>query len=215
MSVKFFGQFLIEEGEIDAAELREALAFADASPEHIYLGEALVHLGHLEAARLEALLADFKRDQAPYELDEVRLPSALSGSAAAAHVVDLLPKLGLEVARVRMKLGAPEPFSGSLPEAHRARVVLGGSRGLAVTLACDAELAVALAGTHGPAGEASLSEAVAEFLNVVAGTAASVAERDGERVELTPPEAPEAVSGAFRYPLAGAAGHGALLLEPA
>lgn len=48
MGVKFFGQFLIEQGEIDAGQLREALDLMDA--QNRQLGEIAVQKGYLRQA---------------------------------------------------------------------------------------------------------------------------------------------------------------------
>ena len=53
MAVKFFGQFLIEQGEIDAGQLREALALMDS--ENKQLGEIGVQKGYLCQADADSI----------------------------------------------------------------------------------------------------------------------------------------------------------------
>lgn len=275
MSVKFFGQYLIEQGEIDGEHLREALALMDErnqplgavcvtegflsgsdgdrinarqrsedrpfgelavemglltptqledaiarqQSERLYIGEALVELELLHWDRLEPLLADFKRDQEPYQAGHVPLPTELADDSLTTYLLDLLPKFCMRMARVHAKLSPPIPMRGEITHPIRLQVRIHGDRELTVALACDPTLARRLASGASGLPEEKLddelmADGVGEFMNVLAGNAISALERDGVHVEIDPPQAGLSPDSGFVWAVVTPEGSGLLAIEP-
>ena len=275
MSVKFFGQYLIERGEIDAGQLRESLELMAAENRtlgeiaiqqaflsqagatevnelqrtddrhfgelavnlglltseelgralriqretHLLLGQALIRLEHVATERLGALLDEFKIDQAPFELGANPLPEEVRGNRLAHAVLDLLPKICIRVARITGKLGAAEDLSLAPELAYSATVTASGPSGLSITLFADREfceaITVATCGIEaGDLDDEVIPDGLAEFLNVVAGNACGVLERDGIRSEVAPPIVGEPPTSGFGFPMAVTVGELYVVLTP-
>ena len=275
MAVKFFGQFLIDRGEIDASHVREAidlmqdenptlgelaisqgfmsqidatrvsaeqrnrdLAFGDLAvemgflsaeqlvelvhrqcSERLQIGQALVRLGHLETDRLGMLLDAFKADQAQYEAGERVMPDGLVQHRAARYVLDFLPRFLMRVARLQAKVGEICDFAG-VPEFAdvTVSVPLHGVRGLEVALASDLEFAEALAMAASGLSARDLNpemvaDGVGEFLNVLAGNAASAVAKEGRRVEIGPPDYEAELCSGWSVDLAVGTGRAVLVLS--
>ena len=275
MSVKFFGQFLLEEGEVDADHVREAVRlmkrtnqtlgrlavesgflceqdtvrinkaqlrtdrpFGELAVElgvlrseqldeliclqeerRLRMGEALVKLGHLPADRLGALLERFKADQAPYETGSTSLPAALRESLLSQVVVDLLPKFCMRVARIGVKVAQGGGAGKPLEHAMAACISVKGGESLDISLVADrafAELVAAgISGSLPGDMDASLVlDGVGEFLNVLAGNAVGVLERQGVEATLDPPRAVEGPHAGHRFQLVATTGSADLYLAP-
>lgn len=275
MSVKFFGQFLIEQGELDASHVREALALMEAenvslggwaikqgfmrqadvakvnaeqrrndSPfgdlavsmglltsdqlvevmqgqreKRLLIGEALVRLGHLEADRIGVLLDAYKTDQAQYDIGEVELPDGLASYRVTRYVIDLLPRFMLRVAKLHVKVGEARPFKTAPEYAEvRVSVPIKDTRGLDVTLISDLAFAEALASaasglTLTELDHELIADGVGEFLNVLAGNAASAVSKEGHPVELGPPDYEAELCDGWVFDLAVGEGQAALVLS--
>lgn len=276
MSVKFFGQFLIDQGEVDASDVREALvlmerenatlgqlaiaqgylraqdaarinaeqrsrdvAFGDLavelgllSPQQLVdllqrqrsrrlpIGQALVRLGRIDIDRLGVMLDAYKADQAQYDVVSARLPAGLAGRRVGHYLIDLLPRFLMRIAQVQAKVGDVRCFEG-VPEFAEVSVsvAIQGALGLEVALVTDAEFARAVArATSGLAPSELDAELVAdgvgEFLNVLAGNAASAATRAGHAVELGPPDYEAEPCHGWIVDTAVGVGHAALVLSP-
>jgi hypothetical protein len=275
MSVKFFGQFLIDQGELDASHVREALelmedsnpilgelaiergyltsrqavqvsaeqrnrdmAFGDLAIDMGFLeseqlveivgqqrsrrlpiGRALVQLGHLGNDRLGTLLDAFKADQAQYEIMETDLPDGLASHRVARFVLDLLPRFLMRVARLQAKVGEVACLD-TVPDyvETKVSVPLRGARGLEVALVSDLEFAEALATASSGLAPADLdpemvADGVGEFLNVLAGNAASAMTQEGHRIELGPPDYDAEVADGWIVDLAVDTGRASLVLS--
>lgn len=276
MSVKFFGQFLIDQGEVDAGDVREALALMDRenatigeiareqgylraydvprihaeqrardlpfgdlavemgllAPQQLVdvlqrqrsrrlpIGQALVRLGRLSSDRLALMLDAFKADQEPYEVGEPRMPDGLVSRRVACCLVDLLPRFLMRVARIEAKVGDLQIFSDS-PEFAQVRVSipLRGARGIEVTLVSDLDFAEALACATSGLSRRDLdpemvADGVGEFLNVLAGNAASATAKQGHRIEVGPPDYEAEPCHGWSVELAVGVGRAALVLAP-
>ncbi len=275
MAVKFFGQFLIDQGEVDASHVREALAlmedenptlgelavasgymtarqttkvtaaqrtrdlcFGDMAVElgllspaqlvemvdrqrsgRLPIGEALVRLAHLRMDRLGTLLDAYKADQAQYEVAAPEFPAPLANQAATKYVVELLPRFLMRVARIEAKIGDVTRYAGELDDAEvKVSLSIRGARGLEVALASDAAFAEALAGAASGLSRADMdpemvADGVGEFLNVLGGNAVSAVAKDGQRVELGPPDYDATLSFGWRVDLAVGVGTAALVLS--
>ncbi len=275
MSVKFFGQFLIDQGELDASHIREALGLMEAEnislggwairqgfmqqvdvakvnaeqrrndsqfgdlavsmelltsdqlvdvlqrqrEKRLPIGEALVRLGHLAADRLGVLLDAYKTDQAQYDVGEVELPDGLASRRVTRYVIDLLPRFMLRVAKLQVKVGEVRPFTKAPEYAQvRVSVPIKDTRGLDVTLICDSAFAEALASAASGLTIADLdpemvADGVGEFLNVLAGNAASAVAKEGYPVELGPPDYEAELCDGWVFELAVGEGQAALVLS--
>jgi hypothetical protein len=249
VSVQFFGQFLIERGEIDAEQLRRGLDLMKAenrslgqvavqegilSPEdaervnaeqrsrdlpfgvlavelgllseeqldqvlaqqaktRLFIGEALARLGSLPIDRLPSLLDEFKAEQAPYQVGEVRLPESLSLNRLAGIAVDYLPKFAMRVSSLGLKLGAAHPLQSTPDFEYKVGLQISGAPGLQITLMGDRKFARQLAaGTFGTSvselGDDLIADGMGEFLNILAGNAVAILEREGIESSLEPPD---------------------------
>jgi len=276
MGVKFFGQFLIDQGEVDASDVREALllmdrenptlgelaisqgymiqrqtawvsaeqrnrdlAFGDLavemgllssaqlvslvqrqSSQRLPIGQALVRLGLVQNDRLGTLLDAFKADQAPYAVgDEMELPDGLANHRVARYVLDLLPRFLMRVARLRVKVGGVVAFE-EVPEFGEVKVSvpLEGACGMEVALVSNLEFAEALATAASGLSPQDLdpemiADGVGEFLNVLAGNAASAMAKEGQHVELGPPDYDAELCDGWCVELAVGTGRAALVLS--
>ncbi len=273
MSVKFFGQFLIEQGEIDAAQLREALACMDTQNKpmgeiaveagyltrddadrinleqrrsdrpfgelacelgmlseaqvsgviatqqksRVQIGAVLVELGSVEIDRLPQLLDEFKADQAPYETQARTLPGELADNPVAHLVLDLMPKLCLRIAKMRVKAGFGLPLSKLASSSFNVALRMEGSPGLQVTLLADEPFARTLAAATARIDEGKLDhdfiyDGLGEFLNVLCGNVAAVLERDDVYVSLGPPMRDAALGDGIAFELAVGKGCASLVL---
>ncbi|MCR9095509.1 MAG: chemotaxis protein CheX [bacterium] len=275
MAVKFFGQFLIDQGEIDASHLREALdLMEDTNPtlgelaiecgymtqrqatqvsaaqrnqdlpfgdlavkmgflgsdqlvdvvqrqatQRLPVGQALVRLGYLDADRLGMLLDAYKADQAPYDVAEPDLPDALANHRATKYVLELLPRFLMRVARMQAKLGEIQAFASVPPFAEVCvSVHVKGVRGLEVALVSDNAFAEALAMAASGLQPSDLdpemvADGVGEFLNVLGGNAVSAVTKEGQRVELGPPDYDAQLADGWIVELAVGTGRAALVLS--
>jgi CheY-specific phosphatase CheX len=275
VGVKFFGQFLIDSGEIDASHVREALQFMEAENpaigqiavaqelmqprdvarvhaeqrtrdmpfgdlavdmgllasqelveilqrqrlQRIPIGQALVHLGHIASDRFGLLLDTYKADQAQFDVSDVTLPDGLASHGIARHVLDLLPRFMLRVARIEAKVGEVYVLDRP-PEFAEVRVslLIRGARGLEVALASDSEFAEALAMQASGLSPRDLdpemvADGVGEFLNVLCGNAASGFAKLGHRVELGPPDYDADLCDGWVVDLAVGVGRAAVVLS--
>jgi CheY-specific phosphatase CheX len=276
MGVRFFGQFLIDQGEVDAGDVREALDLVDRenatigelairhgymqpqdvarvhaeqrerdlpfgdlavemgrlAPQHLVdvlrrqrslrlpIGQALVRLGRLSSDRLPAMLDAFKTDQAQYEVDEIALPAGLSAHRVSRYVIELWPRFLRRVAGIEARVGRLRTFDGTPAfAAVRVSVPLQGVRSLELALVSDASFAEALARvTSGlepsDLDDEMIADGVGEFLNVLAGNAASAAARSGHRVDVGPPDYEAEPCHGWTVEAAVDVGQAALVLSP-
>lgn len=275
MGVKFFGQFLIDAGEIDASHVREALEFMEAQNpaigqiavaqgfmnscdvarvhaeqrkrdlsfgdlavemgllvnqelveilqrqrnRRIPIGQALVHLGHVASDRFGLLLDAYKADQAQFDVSGIALPDGLASHRVTSHVLELLPRFMMRVARIQAKVGEIHVFDRAPEFAEvRVSVSLRGSRGLEVALVSDIEFAEALAIQASGLLPSDLdpemvADGVGEFLNVLCGNAASGFAKDGHRVEIGPPDYDAELCDGWVVDLAVGTGRAAVVLS--
>lgn len=275
MGVKFFGQFLIDAGEIDASHVREALEFMEAQnpaigqiavaqgfmnscdvarvhaeqrcrdlsfgdlavemgllanqelveilqrqrSRRIPIGQALVHLGHVASDRFGLLLDAYKADQAQFDVSGIALPDGLASHRVTSHVLELLPRFMMRIARIQAKVGEIHVFDQAPEFAEmRVSVSLRGARGLEVALVSDIEFAEALAIQASGLLPSDLdpemvADGVGEFLNVLCGNAASGLAKDGHRVEIGPPDYDAELCDGWVVDLAVGTGRAAVVLS--
>jgi CheY-specific phosphatase CheX len=170
---------------------------------HLFLGEALLELGHITEDILERELTIFKEEQARYTLEEVLVPEGLVGTEIVQVSVDLTRKMFQRVVGTLIKVGegvvvagadgSPEadfhlsvaiPFEGKVP----LRYVLSVSSDVAVNIATRI-----LKEDATRESEEVVEDAVKEFCNIVCGNAAAKLAQMGIQADIAPPESLPAV----------------------
>jgi CheY-specific phosphatase CheX len=274
MGVKFFGQYLIERGEVTAEQVRAALNLMDgenrsigelavegrfiseadadkvnAEQRHrdmpfgelaaemgllneeqidnlvqlqwrtrLRIGQALVRLNHLGKVRLEELLISYEEEQAPHRIENLALPTGLDSNALAPYVVDLFTNLMMRVARIATRVGSGEPIAEPPSLPVQVAVSVTGDSGLQICLVGDEEFSRHLAAKASGLDAESLDmemlvDGVGEFLNVLAGNAMALAERNGITTQLEPPQSEIDFESGFLFELAVNVGNAALFLK--
>ena len=183
------------------------------------IGQALVRLGYLDADRLGMLLDAYKADQAAYDVAEPDLPDALANHRATKYVLELLPRFLMRVARMQAKLGEIHAFA-NVPDFAEVcvSVHVKGVRGLEVALVSDNAFAETLAMAASGLQPSDLdpemvADGVGEFLNVLGGNAVSAVTKEGQRVELGPPDYDAQLADGWVVDLAVGTGRAALVLS--
>jgi CheY-specific phosphatase CheX len=160
---------------------------------HVYLGQALVELGHLSHETVEEYLATFESEQAVYRTDEVRLPAGVPQPEFCQITADLAFKMATLVAWIKHR---PEEarivtkFDGrdfiasmSFVGDVSAMFVVSASRAAAM------QITRALLNTDEAQPEEVLLDAVKEFANVICGSAVAKGTRSFNRkIEIVPPD---------------------------
>lgn len=215
-----FEDVVLELGLLSKTKL-EALV-RDHEARRVRIGDALVRKGHLPADRLGELLERFKIDQEKYTTRDVELPSDLRAPKLASALVELLSKFTERLAEIQVKVGEAEKANGqALPE-YCAAVVIHMDKGLEILLAGDEDFSKRLtAGMLGaPIEDVNsflLDDGLGEFLNVLAGNAVAIFEKQGQRVPFDPPRLGGCASAAAGYvfPLLATHGKATLILSNA
>ncbi|MEM9175249.1 MAG: chemotaxis protein CheX [Myxococcota bacterium] len=185
----------------------------------VLIGEALVRLGYIEADRLGTLLDAYKVDQAAYDVGEPDLPDPLANHRVTKYFIELLPRFLMRVARMQAKLGEIEAFSARPDFAdYCVSVHVKGVRGLEVALVSDGEFAEALATATSGLQPSDLdpemvSDGIGEFLNVLGGNAVCAVTKEGQRVELGPPDYDAQLADGWIVDLAVGTGRAALVIS--
>jgi hypothetical protein len=188
------------------------------SDRRLKIGEALVHLGHVQTERLGTLLDAFKADQAEYEVGPLaQLPDQLANNRVAPYVLDLLPKFCMRMAQVNVKVGDAQVLEEAPHWPYRISLPIHAHRGLDITLVGNRAFCARLASGTSGIPEAKLDDdlmvdGVGEFLNVLAGNAISALERSGVQAELGIPDHDAELADGWLFDLATSVGRGALVL---
>jgi hypothetical protein len=183
------------------------------------IGQALVRLRHLGKVRLEELLISYEEEQAPYRIENLALPAGLESNALAPFVLDLFPNLLMRVGRIATRVGIGEPIEEPPGFPVEIAVSVSGESGLLVCLMGDEEFSRQLAAKTSGLDPESLDmelllDGVGEFLNVLAGNAMALAERNGIAMELGPPQTEIDFESGVLFELAVNVGNAALFLKP-
>jgi len=212
-----FGDLAVEMGLLGSEQLAQLLRHQHS--QHLRFGEALVQLGYLEPDRLAVLLETFKAAESQYEFDRIDLPDALANHPATRHVLEMLPRFTLRMARIHARVAALRVFD-EVPEFVELQVSIPirGLRGLEVSLLADVEfaqpLAIATSGLERASLEPEMNrDGVAEFLNVLLGNVVSLLAQDGHRLELGMPDYAAELRDGWIAELAVDRGHAALALS--
>jgi len=234
MSLKFFGQFLIDQGVVDSDQIRAALQLMDE--ENRSLGELAEAGGILTAEESAKVNAQQRYCDLPFgdlavemgllsdEQVEYLVGDGLYGNTLAAAVLNLFPKLMVRVAHIGVRVGKGQAVSEIPDYPVRVAVSVTGDIGLLICLLGDEDFSLQLAGTaaglEGARLEAArqnpvlLADGVGEFLNVVAGNAAGILEREKITTELEPPHSSPELDSGYVFDLAVGVGKAALFLKP-
>jgi len=104
MGVKFFGQFLIEQGEIDAGQLREALDYMRARNKP--LGQIAVEAGYLSRRDADGINAAQRHIDRPF--GELACASGLLGVAQFEEVIATQTFDHMQIGEALIELGSLE-----------------------------------------------------------------------------------------------------------
>ncbi len=212
---KFFGDLALELNMLTQQQLGEVVMIQQET--RLFIGEALVELESIEVDRLPGLLDQFRVDQAPYESSGATLPAELEGNLLAQLTRDLFPKFCMRMARLNVKTGSGEPLSKLRSYEFNVGLQVHGPPSLSITLVGDRGFCVDLAAGVSGMESTSLSDdliadGVGEFLNVLAGNAIAVLERDGIVTRLDPPTRNREISRGIAFELVVGNGCACLIL---
>jgi CheY-specific phosphatase CheX len=217
-----FGDLAVEMGLLSDEQVEYLVGFQDQT--RLRIGQALVRLSFLPNERLLKLLVRFETEQTLFRIGNVALPDGLYGNTLAAAVLNLIPKLMVRVAHVGVRVGKGQAVSEIPDYPIRISVSVMGDVGLLICLLCDEDFSLHLAGTtaglEGARLEAArqnpvlLADGVGEFLNVVAGNAMGILEREKIATELGPPHSDPELDSGYVFDLAVSVGKAALFLKP-
>ena len=217
-----FGELAVEMGLLSDEQVDHLINFQDQT--RLRIGQALVRMSFVSNEQLLELLVRFENEQAHFKVGDVALPDELESKMFAATVLDLFPKLLLRVARIEARIGT-EPTDAEIPDYPvRIAVTVTGDVGMMICLLGDREFSLRLAGATAGFDElrleaarqnpALLEDGVGEFLNVLAGNAMGILERNKIITELGPPHCNPEFGSGYLFELAVSVGKAALYLKP-
>ncbi len=211
-----FGELAAEMGLLDEEQIDNLVQIQWRT--RLRIGQALVRMGFLGKVRLEELLISYEEEQTPHRIENVALPAGLEGNAIAPFVLDLFPNLLMRVARIASRMGIGAPIQQAPDFPVQMAVSVCGESGLLICLIGDEEFSRQLAAKASRLEPASLDmemlvDGVGEFLNVLAGNAMAMAERNGIATELKPPQTEIDFESGVLFELAVNVGNAALILK--
>lgn len=187
-----FGMLAVERKLLTEDQVEELLVIQNKK--RLRLGEALVRLGHLDEERAESLLKAFHDEQAPFQVSELELPTALQENRVAAFVLDFLPKITMRVSRIHLKVAAAP---NARTYRSTASIALLGEPGLTITLSADDDFANKLmtgmirimSGNFEavPEEDDDREDLLGEFLSILAGHTLGAMEDVGATLSVEPP----------------------------
>jgi hypothetical protein len=217
-----FGELAVEMGLLSEEQVDYLLGFQEQT--RLRIGQALVRLDFLANERLHELLVQFENEQALFRIGNVALPEGLKSNLLAGAVLDLFPKLLVRIARIDVRVGNDNVDAVAPDLPVRIAVAVTGDVGLLICLLGDEEFSVQLAGATAGLDEARLeatrqnpdllADGVGEFLNVLAGNAMGILERQKITTELAPPHSDPELDSGYLFDLAVSVGKAALFLKP-
>lgn len=180
---------------MEEQQAREILTFQKNN--HLYLGEALLELGHITDDILERELAIFNEEQSRYTLEDVSVPAGVQGVDLMKVTVDLTRKMFQRVASMLVKVGdgvlAADQQEPAVDYHLSVSVAFEGTATVHFVLSASSDVAVSIAGRilHEDAtreSEEVVEDAVKEFCNIICGNAAAKLAQMGLQTEIAPPE---------------------------
>ncbi len=161
---------------------------------HVYLGQALVELGHVSHETIEENLMAFEADQAIYRTDDIRLPAGVPQEGLCRIAADIAYKLLTIVSWIKHHPDAPRlvtTFQGR--EFLVSMTFVGDVSGMFVVSASrPAALSIARALLNQDDVEKlsheAVMDAVKEFTNVICGSIVAKAVSIGKKVDIVPPD---------------------------
>jgi hypothetical protein len=165
---------------------------------HLFLGEALLELGHVTEDVLQQELAVFEEEQSRYVLEDVAVPAEIQGADVIRVSVDLTRKMFHRVVGIIIKVGAGTVVHKT-DEASKADYHLSVSVSFKVpkpvkyVLSVSSDVAVSIASRilkedATRESEAVVEDAVKEFCNIVCGNAIAKLAQMGVQADIAPPE---------------------------
>ena len=188
-----FGSIAISQDLLDDDQVKRLLELQQEK--RIRIGEALVQLSYLVEEDLGKHLSRFKTKQDPLVVHTRELPGYLHGNRLAEYILELIPRTIRRVSALRVKIPGECEKVGRLSTPVVASILVRFEQGLRIALCTDEEFATHLMQSifGAPPSESQrsmediLNDAVAEFLNIVAGTALAGLEQEGLDADLDPP----------------------------
>jgi len=188
-----FGSIAISQNLLDSTQVKRLLELQQEK--RIRIGEALVQLGYLNEDDLGKHLGQFKAKQEPVVVETRELPGYLKNNRLAQYILELIPRTIRRVSTLQIKIPNQCEKVGRLSTPVVGSILVRFEHGLRIALCTDEEFATHLMQSifGAPPSESQrkmediLNDAVAEFLNIVAGTALAGLEQEGLDADLDPP----------------------------
>jgi CheY-specific phosphatase CheX len=194
---KPFGDLAVEMNLMTAAQVEEVLTFQKNN--YLFLGDALLELGHVTDDVLERELLVYKEEQSRYSLAEVFVPDDCGQPELVKVCVDLSRKMFSRVAGLMVRVGIGNRVELSEQEAINpdyhltvATTFDGGVSGR-YFLRVSSDVAVAVASRilkedASQETEEMIVDAIGEFCNIICGNAVAKLAQMGITTDIGPPE---------------------------
>jgi len=208
----------IRSGAVTSAQSREIIQALGET--RLRLGEALVELGFLDEAALQASLQAFNTQGSAKARVYHGLPDGLRDNPLSALVVEFLPRIIERMTGLKVKVGVGEPIVGQEIFGNGGMIKIFGQEAVEIGLYGDDEFAVGLfravlgdeADSMEPIPEL-LGDSVGEVLNTIAGHALMAIEQQDKRCDMDTPQAGAQPDGGYYFGLATLLGRACLLLK--
>lgn len=167
---------------------------------HLYLGEALLELGHITEDILERELAIFREEQAVYELEKVAVPAGVPNPSLLETAVDLTRKMFERVVGIKVKVGEGLLLGNHKPQVAHLTVCVPfrGTEEVRYLLSPSSDVAVGIASAilredATRESEQVVEDAVKEFCNIICGNTVAKMAQQGLNIEIEPPQSLPAI----------------------
>ena len=209
---EIFGKIALQLGALDSQSLNALLQEQRAT--HLYIGEALMRKGVLSAMKLAELLDRFKESEGGLPVPVI--PSDLYDHLLSATLLELLPRMALSVAHVKLDVVAVRDWGGpsTMPYGVALDVESGG-QSISIGIAVDHELGVEFASgmlccTTDLIDPGDIEDSLGEFLNILVGNVKVKLERS--EPELSVPNYDGVPQSGYAVDLEPSVGSGMLIL---
>ena len=202
-----FGEAAVKLGYLTPQQVKELLRIQKSS--HKLLGDILVEKGFITRDELQKYIKEFEKEQG--DTTEVKLPEGIKERELIVNVIDLTKKFLLRSYDINVKFGEYVFDAVYEPRKWDVMIKFSGDSNLNFIFSPPEKFSQVVreyieARFSREFKEDELIElikdAIKEFVNVVAGNAATKMERLGKGVEIGIPENPPKISGeAFLYTL--------------
>lgn len=199
-----FGDMCLNLGILTRDQMQRVLDRQKST--HLFIGEALVKVKALSESHLARHLEDFKKDQAPYAVEAVVIPTGVQHADLWEIAADLTYKMLGRVANITLRRGACTKIASlkqndvvismRLHGPAEARYILSVSGGVRDLIA----RAILKEADVAKESREVLIDAVMEMTNIICGNIAAKAAQNGQSIEIEPPQV---VPGPLTVPAGG------------